>query len=210
MVSLAVWIIVTHVVGDVIAVSHRKTILWVVRISRGNEILHIHNFDVWTKPARLRITIDLNFFELAADFIHARKLLLTANSFNAFVIAPCLRITEICIPVLCDVENTICNNIYRRHCLIDCHVEPIICLILNVAIIHSLVKFVIYEHWINHLEEKHYNCRVSNQWTTTSDCSLVLAITAVVDLIRRLGANRIEVSEEWTFFCFILHLCILI
>lgn len=85
-------------------------------------------------------------FELAADFIRARELFLTANSFNALVSATCLRVTEICIPVLCDVENTIGNNIYRRHCLIDCHVESIICLILNVAIIHGLAKLIINEH----------------------------------------------------------------
>ena len=152
-VSLAIWILVAHIISYIITVSHSEKILGEVRISRGNEILHIHFLYVWTKPARLWNTIDLIIFEFAADFIHTRKLFQTANSFYAFLILSCLRITKLRIPVLSDVENTIGNNIYRGHCLIDCHVKSIILLILNVAVIHSLVELFIYKHWINHLEE---------------------------------------------------------
>ena len=207
-VSLAVWILVTHLISNDIAVSHRQCVKWVRLIIEANEILHIHTIDVWTKPARL--IWFLCFLKLVLDFLHIFELVVTANSFNALCIFPCLVSTEHCIPVLCNVEiiTTDCRNWYRWHCLFKWHVESrIFCIIIiiNVAKIHSLVKRFIGQYRINHLDKKRYNCRVSDQWTTASDCSLVLFIPAVVDLIRCLGASRIEVGEEWTRFCLLWH-----
>ncbi len=209
MISLAVWILVTKIISYNIAVSHHKIVTWELLIII-DFILDIHSLIVLTKPARWISSWFLIKFSL--DFFQTGELFITANSCITFTSLFCIS-TEHHIPVLCDVEISIIDvYIYLNcwHCSIDWHSESGIFIIINLAKIQSLVKLLEGQHWPNHQEEKHYNCRVSNQWTTTSYCSLVLAIPAVVDLIRRLGACRIEVSEEWAIFCLLWHLCILI
>jgi hypothetical protein len=119
-VSLAVVILVTDHSSYIITVSHHKCVLWVVIIQK---ILHIHTFDVWTKPASWLWTLCLN--KLVLYFLIIFKLFLTANSFNTLVIAPFSKITEHCIPVLCDVVKITTGdyNFYRWDCWLYWHIE---------------------------------------------------------------------------------------
>ena len=195
-VFLAVCIIVFQFVSYVITVRNHKTVLLGCIRCKHLEVFHINIVDVWTKPARCLSTKFFNDIKLTGDFIVTRELFLAANSCIAFFLEFFLTITEISIPVLCDVETTESLRLdhYRWHCFINWHVESRI-VIINVANILRLLYRFIGPHWIKRIEGQQDYYQVSNQRTTTSDCSPVNAISSVVDWMRRLDAYVIKFSD---------------